>query len=120
TLLGLIVAALLTRRTRRSSALDTVVMLPLGVSAVVVGLGMLLTLNRSVLGVDLRGSWWLIPIAQAVVALPLVARSLVPAARGIPTPRRAAAGTLGASPWQVCRTVDWPLLKRPFGLAAGF
>ncbi|MFW2512841.1 ABC transporter permease [Demequina sp. SO4-13] len=120
TSLGLIVAALLTRRTRRSTALDSIVMLPLGVSAVVVGLGMLLTLNRSVLGVDLRGSWWLVPIAQAVVALPLVARTLVPAARGIPASMRAAAGTLGASPWQAWRTVDWPLLKRPFGLATGF
>ncbi|WP_062131170.1 ABC transporter permease [Demequina aestuarii] len=118
--LGLIVAALLTRRTGRSTLLDSVVMLPLGVSAVVVGLGMLLTLNRSVLGVDLRGSWWLVPIAQAVVALPLVARTLVPASRGISPQMRAAAGTLGASPWRVWRTVDWPLLTRPFGLAAGF
>lgn len=118
--LGLIVAALLTRRTGRSTLLDSVVMLPLGVSAVVVGLGMLLTLNRSVLGVDLRGSWWLVPIAQAVVALPLVARTLVPASRGISPHMRAAAATLGASPWRVWRTVDWPLLKKPFGLAAGF
>ncbi|MFN3865986.1 MAG: ABC transporter permease [Demequina sp.] len=120
TSLGLIVAALLTRRTGRSTLLDSIVMLPLGVSAVVVGLGMLLTLNRSVLGVDLRGSWWLVPIAQAVVALPLVARTLVPAARGIPAPMRSAAAALGASPWRVWRTVDWPLLKRPFGLATGF
>ena len=118
--LGLIVAALLTRRTRRSAVLDSVVMLPLGVSAVIVGLGMLLTLNRSVLGVDLRGSWWLVPMAQAVVALPLVVRTLVPSARGIPTSLRAAASTLGASPWQVWRRVDWPLLRRPFGLAVGF
>ncbi len=120
TLLGLIVAALLTRRSRRSTTLDSIVILPLGVSAVIVGLGMLLTLNRSVLGIDLRGSWWLVPIAQAVVALPLVARTLVPAARGISSSMRSAAATLGASPWRVWRTVDWPLLKRPFGLATGF
>jgi thiamine transport system permease protein len=97
-----------------------VVMLPLGVSAVIVGLGMLLTLNRSVLGVDLRGSWWLVPMAQAVIALPLVVRTLVPSARAVPQPMRAAAATLGASPWQTWRRVDWPLLRRPFGLAVGF
>ncbi|GIG54941.1 ABC transporter permease [Demequina activiva] len=118
--LGLIVASLLMRRTGRSAILDSVVMLPLGVSAVIVGLGMLLTLNRSVLGVDLRGSWWLVPMAQAVIALPLVVRTLVPSARAIPAPMRDAASTLGASPWQVWRLVDWPLLRRPFGLALGF
>ena len=118
--LGLLVASLLTRRTRQSAALDAVVMLPLGVSAVIVGLGMLLTLNRSVLGVDLRGSWWLVPVAQAVVALPLVVRTLVPSARAIPWSMRAAAATLGAGPWRVWRAVEWPLLRRPFGLALGF
>jgi thiamine transport system permease protein len=95
-------------------------MLPLGVSAVMVGLGMLLTLNRDVVGVDLRGSWWLVPIAQAVVALPLVVRTLVPSARAIAPSLRHAAATLGASPARVWRTVDWPLLRRPFGLAVGF
>ncbi len=118
--LGLIVASLLARRTRKSAVLDTIVMLPLGVSAVMVGLGMLLTLNRAVLGVDLRGSWWLVPMAQAVVALPLVVRTLVPPARAVPGSLRSAAATLGASPWHVWRLVDWPLLKRPFGLALGF
>ncbi|WP_084105193.1 iron ABC transporter permease [Demequina sp. NBRC 110056] len=117
---GQIVAALLTRRSRRSGALDAVVMLPLGVSAVVVGLGMLLTLNRPVLGIDLRGSWWLVPIAQAVVALPLVVRTLVPPARAIDPRLRLAAATLGASPWRVWSSVDWPLLRRAFGLAVGF
>lgn len=117
---GLVVAALLVRRSRRSGALDAVVMLPLGVSAVVVGLGMLLTLNRPVLGIDLRGSWWLVPLAQAVVALPLVVRTLVPAARAIDPRLRAAAAALGASPWNVWLRVDWPLLRRAFGLAVGF
>jgi thiamine transport system permease protein len=118
--LGLMVTYLLTHRTRRSAALDTFMMLPLGVSAVMVGLGMLLTLNRSVLGIDLRGSWWLVAIAQAVVALPLVIRTLVPSARAVDPRMRAAAATLGANPWAVWRLVDWQLLRRPFGLAVGF
>ncbi|MFV0633968.1 ABC transporter permease [Demequina sp.] len=118
--LGLIVASLLARRGRKAAVLDAVVMLPLGVSAVVVGLGMLLTLNRTVLGVDLRGSWWLVPMAQAVVALPLVVRTLVPPARAIDPRMKAAAGTLGAGPARVWAQVEWPILRRPFGLALGF
>lgn len=118
--LGLVVVHLTGTRSWRASLLDAMVMLPLGVSAVIVGLGMLLTLNRAVLGVDLRGSWWLVPLAQAVVALPLVVRTLSPSARAIDPRLRAAASSLGASPARVWREVDWPLLKRPFGLALGF
>ncbi|MFV0286820.1 MAG: ABC transporter permease, partial [Demequina sp.] len=118
--IGQLVATLLTRRSRRAGALDAVVMLPLGVSAVVVGLGMLLTLNRPLLGIDLRGSWWLVAVAQAVVALPLVVRTLVPPARAIDPSLRSAAATLGAAPWRVWVSVDWPLLRRAFGLAVGF
>ncbi|MDE0572298.1 iron ABC transporter permease [Demequina sp. B12] len=120
TALGLIVAALNAARGRRAATLDALVMMPLGVSSVVVGLGMLLTLNRSVVGFDLRGSWWLVAFAQAVVALPLVVRTLIPQARAIDPRMRSAASTLGARPWRVWASVDWPLLRRPFGLALGF
>ena len=51
-------------------------MLPLGVSAVTLGFGFLVTLDRPPL--DLRSSPVLVPIAQAMVALPLVVRTLVP------------------------------------------
>ncbi|WP_062298984.1 ABC transporter permease [Demequina maris] len=117
---GVVTAQLVARRSRRASVLESLVMLPLGVSAVVVGLGVLLTLNRSVLGVDLRGSWWLVPIAQAVVALPLMVRALVPAARAIDPRLRAAAATLGASPWRVLWRVDAPLLRSATAASIAF
>lgn len=120
TVLGVVVAHLVTHRSRRSAVLDTLVMLPLGVSAVMVGLGMLLTLNRPILGVQIGGAWWLVAAAQAVVALPLVVRSIVPTARAIDPRLRMAAASLGASPWRVWRTVDWPLLRGTTGLALGF
>ena len=71
-------------------------MLPLGVSAVTVGFGFLITLNRPPL--DLRSSWVLIPIAQAMVALPLVVRTLLPTLRAIDPRLHEAAATLGAGP----------------------
>src|SRR5690606_38346822 len=108
------------RGPRWASSLDGLAMGPLGVSAVVIGLGMLLTLNRTIAGIDLRSSWLLVPLAQAVVALPLAVRILVPAARAVDPRLRAAAATLGASPWRVWRTVDFRLLRGPTALAAGF
>ena len=80
--LGLLVAVVVTRRSRGRAerrvrgALDGFFMLPLGVSAVTLGFGFLITLDRPPL--DLRDSPLLVPIAQALVALPLVVRTIVP------------------------------------------
>jgi thiamine transport system permease protein len=117
--LGLALAHSLTRAPR-ARWLDSAIMLPVGVSSVIVGLGILLTLNRPLPGgLSLGNPSILIPAAQAVVALPLVVRSLVPTLRGIGPGLRASAATLGASPWQVWRRIDWPLVRGPFGLALG-
>lgn len=118
--LATLVAVAVTRGPRWIGWIDAFTMAPLGVSAVVIGLGMLLTLNRSVVGVDLRQSWWIVPIAQAVVALPFAIRILVPAMRGIEPRLRAAAASLGASPLRTWRTVDAPLLRGSIALAVGF
>ncbi len=121
--LGLLVSVLVSRPTRSPtgarwrSLLDAVVMLPLGVSAVTVGFGFLVTLDRPPL--DLRTSPVLIPIAQAVVALPLVVRTLAPVLRAVDDRQRQAAATLGARPWQVLATVDLPVIWRPLLAAVG-
>jgi thiamine transport system permease protein len=108
-----------TRRSSRLLALfDAAFMLPLGISAVTVGFGFLITLNRPPL--NLRTSWLLIPLAQAMVALPLVVRTLLPTWRAIDPHLREAAATLGASPRRVLLTIDLPFLLRGLGLAAGF
>lgn len=118
--LALLITAGVTRGPRWSRIVEGLAMAPLGVSSVVVGLGLLLTLNRQLLGVDLRRSWWLVPIAQAVIAVPLAVRILVPAARSLEPKLRAAASSLGASPWRVWLRVDWPLLRAPMGLTLAF
>lgn len=121
--LGVLVSLLLARRPRRRqlrrvrAAFDGVFMLPLGVSAVTVGFGFLVTLNRPPL--DLRSSLVLVPIAQAVVALPLVVRTLLPVLRAIDTRTREAAAVLGASPRRVLTEVDLPVLGRSLGVAVG-
>lgn len=121
--LGVLVAFAVSRpaRTRTgrrfSSALDAVVMLPLGVSAVTVGFGFLLTLDRPPL--DLRSSAVLVPVAQAMVALPLVVRSLAPVLRSIDDRQRQAAAALGASPMRELLTVDLAAVRRPILAATG-
>lgn len=122
--LGVLVAVVVSRRPRSPGArraiagLDAAFMLPLGVSAVTVGFGFLITLNRPPL--DLRSSLILIPIAQAIVALPLVVRTVMPVLRAIDPRQREAAATLGASPVRVFATIDGPHLVRALGLAVGF
>ncbi len=121
---GVLICIVCSRRPRRPavrrtlSAFDALFMLPLGVSAVTVGFGFLLTLNRPPL--DLRSSVVLIPIAQAVVAIPLVIRTLLPVLRAIDERQREVAGVLGAGPARVFAAVDLPVLGRSLGLAVGF
>ena len=93
-------------------------MLPLGTSAVTVGFGLLITMDRRPL--DLRGSWVLIPIAHAVVAVPFVVRAVLPSLRSIDPRLRDAAATLGAAPGRVWREIDLPFLRRALVAGAGF
>jgi thiamine transport system permease protein len=123
-LLGLLVSVVVTRRShsraerRVRTALDGFFMLPLGVSAVTLGFGFLITLDRPPLA--LRDSPLLVPIAQALVALPLVVRTIAPALGGIDDRLRQAAASLGAGPLRAVTTVDLPVVVRPLIAAAGF
>ncbi|QOR70376.1 iron ABC transporter permease [Ruania alkalisoli] len=122
--MGVLVALVLSRRPRHPAArqaigwMDSLVMLPLGVSAVTVGFGFLITLDAPPL--DLRSSPVLIPIAQAIVAMPLVVRTVLPVLRAIDPRLREAATVLGASPARVLAAVELPFLIRSMGLAIGF
>jgi thiamine transport system permease protein len=117
--LGTLAAAALARsRGRGSRLVDAVLLVPLGTSAVTVGFGFLITLDRP--PVDLRGSAALVPLAQALVALPFVVRTTLPVLRTIDGRMREAAAVLGAPPWRVWREVDLPLIARATAVAAGF
>lgn len=115
---GLAAAALTRRGGRLVRGFDALLMLPLGVSAVTVGFGFLITLDKPPL--DLRSSWWLVPLAQALVGVPFVVRTMLPVLRAVDERLREAAAVLGASPWRVWREVDLPLVRRALLIAAGF
>lgn len=116
--LGTLTVYAMLHNNRMKRWLDALITLPLGASAVTLGLGFVLTFNRAPL--DLRHFPLLIPIAHALVATPFVVRTLQPALNSIPDSLRQAAGVLGASPLNIWRKVDLPLLKRSLLVAAIF
>ena len=112
--LGLISASWLSRPGRWRAWLDPVFMLPLGASAVTLGFGYVVSFDR------LRTSPMLVLIAHTLVALPFVVRAILPVQQGIPAALREAASVLGASPRQVWRRVDLPIVGRALLVGAVF
>jgi len=111
-LLGFPAAFALAKPTRLEKILDPLIMLPLGSSAVMLGLGFIIT----------YGKWLtsplLVPFAHTLIALPFVIRALQPAIASIPERLRQAASSLGASPFEVWKNIDFPILRRAT-IAAG-
>ena len=113
--IGGLAASVIARRP--AGWLDTAVMLPLGASAVMLGYGFVIGFDTAPL--DFRGSIWIVPVAQSLVAAPFVVRLLAPALRAVDPRLREAAAVLGAAPARVRREIDLPLALRPLGIAAG-
>jgi thiamine transport system permease protein len=103
---------------RHGRWLDAGLMLPLGTSAVTIGLGILITFDTSPF--DWRARWWIIPLGHALIAIPFVVRSTLPVLRAIHPDQRAAAITLGASPLRAWWEVEIGRLARPLAAGAGF
>jgi thiamine transport system permease protein len=110
--MGFPAAAALARPSRLEWLLSPILILPLGTSAVILGLGFIITYGKWL------ASPLLVPVAHTLIALPFVIRTLQPAIQSIPDRLREAAAVMGASPFQVWRLVDLPILSRAT-LAAG-
>ena len=126
-LIGGLVSFLLADRTRRITtlnkkvdlvevSLDAVFLMPIGVSSVVLGLGYLISLGW------LRSSWFVLPLVQSVIAIPMVIRVLYPALLSIDNSPREQAMTDGAKARQVFFQIDLglirPALKTAFAFSA--
>ncbi|TKB26729.1 iron ABC transporter permease [Desulfopila sp. IMCC35006] len=121
-ILGLLAATFLAsdrdKTSTGSTIWDAIIMLPLATSAVTLGFGYIITLNRPPL--NLRDSLAIVPLAHALVAFPFVVRCILPSLRRIPPSLREAAALLGASPYQVWRRVDIPIISRAILVGAVF
>jgi thiamine transport system permease protein len=112
--LGILSAAMISRRSRWRTWLDPVFMLPLGASAVTLGFAYVLSMGR------LRTSAIIVLVAHTLVALPFVVRSILPVIQGIKPSLREAAAVMGASPLHSWREIDLPIVSRALLVGAVF
>lgn len=109
-------AALAVLTHRRGRAVAAIAIIPLGISAATLGLGILLAYGRPPF--DLRATGLLIPLAHSLVAIPLVVAVMTPALRGVDPRTQAVAATLGARPTRAFLMAYGPTLRTVM-LAAG-
>lgn len=109
--------ALVSTRREELSLAERVSLGPLVISAVTLGLGLIVTFDRTPW--DWRGETWLLPVIHAVIAFPLAVRTIASALRGIDGSVFDAAADLGASPLRVWWLVEIPLLRPAIVQAAG-
>jgi thiamine transport system permease protein len=114
--LGALVSWLLVRT--RSKVLDLVFMVPLGVSSVVLGFGFLISFDSD--WFPLRSSWMIVPLAQALIALPMVIRLVYPALVSIGKEPIEQASLDGASSFQIWRFVESGMIKGVLLTALGY
>lgn len=106
------------RAGRAGSWVQAALLVPLGVSAVTLGLGFLVTFDEPPL--NLRGTWMLVVIAHTLVAYPFVMRAVSVQLRSMNPRLREAARVLGANPLRVFMEVDLPLIWRSLAVGGVF
>jgi thiamine transport system permease protein len=116
TTLGTMIALAISYKSTSSQLLETITSLPLMISAVTVGLGILITFDHSPF--EFRSTWWITPVAHSLIAIPLVVRTVLPVAQAIPQDLRDAAATLGSSSKDQWIRIDLPLLRRCLATAS--
>lgn len=122
--LGLTVSYLLSRSLKSKGsrifnrALDVLFLVPVGISSVVLGFGYLVTYGSGPL--PLRSSWLVVPIVQALMALPLVIRLIYPALISIGAEHREAASLAGANSRQTWWHIESGIIRNVILTAIGF
>ena len=114
--LGTLASWLLVRSKKKF--LDFVFLAPLGVSSVVLGFGFLVSFDAQ--WFPLRSSWLIVPLAQALIALPMVIRLVYPALVSIGKEPIEQASLDGASSWQIWRFVESGMIKGVLLTAIGY
>jgi len=114
--LGTLVSWLLVRT--RKKLLDLVFLVPLGVSSVVLGFGFLVSFDAD--WFPLRSTWLIVPLAQALIALPMVIRLVYPALVSIGKEPIEQASIDGASSFQTWRFIESGMIKGVLLTALGY
>ncbi|WP_247730456.1 ABC transporter permease [Halovivax limisalsi] len=119
--MGVVISVVTTRAGRGGTLVDALAMLPLAVSGIVFGIGLL---EGLVFGIALPGGWRLqltggvaIVAAHAVAAYPFVTRNVSPLLSSLDPAMVESARALGASRVRALRDVELPLIAS--GVVAG-
>ncbi|WP_049907232.1 ABC transporter permease [Halovivax asiaticus] len=122
--MGVVVSVVTTRAGRSGTVVDTLAMLPLAVSGIVFGIGLLQGL---VFGISLPGGWRLqvtgtvaIVAAHAVAAYPFVTRTVSPQLDDLDPALVESARALGASRGRALLDVELPLVASAIVAGAAF
>jgi len=115
-ILGIMISVSFSKSERSNKYLDFLVMLPLGTSAVTLGMGYLSAFSS--IPNSIRWFPVLIPMAHALIALPFVIRIIQPVIHSIPENLHEAAMTLGVPEKKLWRYLDLPLIKKSLATAA--
>jgi len=117
--LGTLIAYLGSRREiKNSSILESLMMLPMGVSSIMLGLGYIKAFQG--FPVEITGSWYAIVLAHTVISYPFVIRSVSSMFRKIKPSLLEAARSLGADSWQLFWHLELPLIKGALITGAAF
>ena len=116
TLFGLLSACSIAYGNPKFQIILPLTALPIVISAVSIGLGIIITFDSQ--PIDWRGTQFILPLAHALVALPLTMRIIVPVLQAIPDSLRQASSLLGGSPWQTWCNIDFKISRRAIISAA--
>ncbi len=90
--------------------------LPLACSPLALGAGLFVLLIR--LGAPLDLGLGLVALINGIMGIPYVVRVVAPAAREASERYGRLTSSLGIAGWNRWRLIDWPILRRPIGLAS--
>ena len=97
---------------------EAVMMLPIGISSIILGLGYLKAYQQ--LPWRIVGSWYAIVFAHTVIAYPFVIRVASATFRKIKSSLTEAASSLGAGPWRLFWYLELPLARSALITGAAF
>jgi thiamine transport system permease protein len=101
-----------------SRLLETLMMLPIGISSIILGLGYLKAFQQ--LPWRIVGSWYAIVLAHTVIAYPFVLRVASATFRKMKSSLSEAARSLGAGPWRLFWHLELPLARSALITGAAF
>ena len=117
-IIGTTVSFILKGKNKSTKILDTLFMLPISVSSVILGLGYLKVMNY--INNPSKYSSLLIILAHTVIAFPFVTRAVKPVLDKIKPDIIQAGLSLGETPFRVFITIQLPLLKSAIFAGAAF